>query len=174
MSKQTTRRKQVVVIGSSHSIKTELDIAYQVGKEIALRNFTLITGGRTGVMEAASKGAKEHGGLVIGILPSRYFEEANPYCDVIIPTGAGYMRNSINVLAADMVISIGGASGTLNELAFAWNYDKKIVALSNSGGWSAKLAGKAIDDRRTDIIIDAPDMATVMRELDQLAIDTSE
>ncbi len=169
MTKQTMRCKQVVVIGSSNSIKGELELAYEVGKEIALRKFALITGGRTGVMEAASKGAKEHGGLVIGILPSRYFDEANPYCDIVIPTGVGYMRNSINVLAADLVISIGGAAGTLNELAFAWNYGKKIVALSTSGGWSAKLAGTAIDDRRSDEIIDAPDMAALIRQLDMLA-----
>lgn len=164
------RRKQVVVIGSSSdSIKNELELAYQVGKEIGLRQFVLVTGGRTGVMEAASRGASEHGGFVIAILPGRHFDDANPYCDVVIPTGIGYTRNSVNVLAADLVISIGGSSGTLCELAYAWNYDKKIIALSNSGGWSAKLAGTAIDNRRCDTIIDAPDLSVVMKELDILS-----
>ena len=160
------RRKQVVVIGASKASKETEKIAYDIGKEIALRGLVLISGGRTGVMNAASKGAKDHNGLVVGILPGDRFEEANKYCDIVIPTGMGYARNLTNVLSADLVISVEGACGTLNELAYAWQYDRKIVACSFSGGWSAKLAGIQVDNKRRDKIIDAPDMQTVCAELD--------
>lgn len=162
------RRKQIVVIGGSIVSPEIKKIAYSIGKEIALRDFVLISGGRTGVMEAASQGAKDHNGLVIGILPGTDFDGANKYCDIAIPTGIGYARNLTNILCADLVISIEGSCGTLNELAYAWQYGKKITACSFTGGWSAKLAGKKIDNKRSDKIIDAPEIKTVCEHLDML------
>lgn len=162
------RRKQVVVIGSSESTPQEERAAYLIGQAVAESGFVLITGGRTGVMDAASRGAKEHGGCVVAILPSGRFEEANPYCDIVIPTGIGYARNSINVLAGDLIISIGGSAGTLAELAYAWQYRKKIVACSYTGGWSAKLAASAIDARRSDVIIEAASHEDIIKQLEIL------
>ena len=162
------RRKQVVVIGGSKVSRQTEKTAYNIGKEIALRNLVLISGGRSGVMKAASQGAKEHNGLVVGILPGTRFDEANNYCDIVIPTGIGYARNLTNILSADLVISVEGSCGTLTELAYAWQYDKKIVACSFTGGWSEKLAGTKIDNKRTDKIIDATDIKTLCEELDSL------
>lgn len=65
-------------------------------------------GGKGGVMEAAAKGAKEKGGMTIGILPGRSRTEANPYTDVAIPTGIGRARNLIVVNCSDVVIAISG------------------------------------------------------------------
>ncbi len=164
------RKKQVVVIGSSATDSSFQDIAYLIGKEIASRGFVLITGGRTGIMEAASKGASEAGGIVIGVLPGKSFEEANPYCDIVLPTGIGYARNSTNVLCADLIISIEGGSGTLCELAYAWQYGKRIISCSFTGGWSESLAGTSIDNRRNERIIDAKNIDDIIHELDKLML----
>jgi len=162
------RRKQVVVIGNYDPDSPFQDIAYLIGKEIAVRGFVLVTGGRTGIMESAAKGAFEAGGIAVAILPGNSFDDANPYCDIVIPTGIGYARNSANVLAGDLIISISGGSGTLSELAYAWQYKKRIVACSFTGGWSESLAGTSIDNRRHDFIIDARNMDDVIKELDRL------
>lgn len=118
-----------------------------------------MTGGGQGVMEAACRGfhdTSEVGReLTIGILPSEDASFANPFVDLAIPTGMGWARNAIITRAAAGLIAIGGCAGTLSEIAFAWQMNKPIVALSPSGGWSAELAGKAIDSRRSDVILEA-------------------
>jgi len=162
------RRRQVVVIGSSSTSSEEQDASYKIGRAVAQHGFVLITGGRGGVMEQASRGAKEAGGMVVGILPGESFDGANKFCDVVIPTGIGYARNSVNVLAADLIISVGGSSGTLSEIAYAWNYNKKIVACAYTGGWSGKLAGKPLDKRRTDTVIAALCYEDVLYHLKRL------
>lgn len=148
------RRIQIALCGDSELQNAkEGQIAYDIGKEIALRGAVLIQGGRGGVMEAAARGCHEHGGLAVAILPSADFSEANPYSHVVIPTGLGWTRNSLVPLAADGIIAIGGQSGTLSEIAFAWMYGKPIVAV-NAGiqGWASRLAGKPVDSRRNDVI----------------------
>ncbi len=154
--KHGIRRHQIAVCGDSElQDEKEGQIAYEIGKEIALQQCVLIQGGRGGVMEAAARGCHEHGGLTVAILPSADFSEANPYSHIVIPTGLGWARNSLVPLAADGIIVIGGRSGTLSEIAFAWMYGKPIVAIgSGSGinGWSSRLAGSKIDDRRNDVI----------------------
>jgi len=132
------KKKQVTVIGSSGSVKHRKD-AYLVGKHIAQQNCTLITGGRDGIMEGASQGASEADGIVIALLPGETFDQANKYCSIVIPTGIGYARNSMNILAADIVISLEGKSGTLSELAYAMQYDKPIICCTYTGGWSKKI-----------------------------------
>ncbi len=158
------RRFQIAVCGDSVlQDEKEGQLAYEIGKEIALQGCVLIQGGRGGVMEAAARGCHEHGGLAVAILPSAEFSEANPYSHVVIPTGLGWTRNSLVPLAADGVIAIGGRSGTLSELAFAWMYGKPIVTVGGEigiQGWSVQLAGKQIDDRRDYAIL----VATSARE----------
>ncbi len=157
MSEKVKRKIQISVIGDADAAEDNLKLAYELGKLIARKGLILVCGGRTGVMEAACKGAfdEDPNSIRVGILPSGSKEEANPYCNVVIPTGIGFARNSIDVLAGDGVIAIGGRAGTLSELAFAWAYKKPIVVLEGSGGWSSKLANKRIDDRRDDIIYSA-------------------
>ena len=82
--------------------------------------------------------------------PSR----ANPFVDVVIPSGLGIARNALVVSTADAVIAIGGAAGTLSELAMAWKLDRLVVGVA-LGGWSEKLAGSAIDPRRDDVVLRA-------------------
>lgn len=143
----------VGVIGSSQAGEEEAEIAKKVGREIAKREYVLLTGARGGVMKAACIGAKSEGGLTLGILPFSKKTKANRYTDIVIPTGMGSTRNSLNTLTADYIIVVGGGSGTLSEIAFAWMYNKPILAFSGVKGWSTKLAGKQLDDKRKDHII---------------------
>ncbi len=109
-------------------------LAYDMGSNIAKSNSVLITGGLGGVMRAASHGAHDAGGLIVGIIPQNDFSLANEFCDIVIPSGMGLMRDFLNALSADGVIVIGGGSGTLSEICAAYMYKKPIVALKHSGG----------------------------------------
>jgi len=115
-----------------------LRAAELVGANIAGAGAILITGGLSGVMEAASRGAKRANGLVIGMLPGFKKDDANRYVDVALTTGMGWMRNTLVVRAADAVIMISGGIGTLNELTIAYQ-DKPTVVLEGTGGWSDRI-----------------------------------
>ncbi len=160
----------ISVIGGADSNPKILKLAEDIGTEIAKRGVALACGGLMGIMEAACKGAKEHNGVTIGILPSDFKGDANKYVDFVIPTGLGYARNFLVAKAGDAVIAIDGSAGTLSEIAIAWFSDKTIVALASSGGWAEKLAGTQIDSRRTDTVFsaDSPVEAVdiIFRELD--------
>ena len=102
---------------------------------IAQEGWTLICGGRTGIMEAACRGAKEFGGVTVGILPSIDGKEANKYLDVNIPTGLGYARNVLVVRASKIIIAISGKYGTLSEIAFAFNEERHVIGINT---WKIK------------------------------------
>jgi uncharacterized protein (TIGR00725 family) len=143
-------------------------------------------------MEAACRGAWEeirtgraHGppdnpiagyptGRIIGFLPGTDKESANPYVEIAIPTGIGYARNTIIACACDAVIAVGGGSGTLSEISMAWQYGKPIVVLTGLPGLSAVLAGKALDERRSDVILGAKDskeaVATIGSALEERGV----
>ncbi len=128
-------------------------LAYDMGSNIAKSNSVLITGGLGGVMRAASHGAHDAGGLIVGIIPQNDFSLANEFCDIVIPSGMGLMRDFLNALSADGVIVIGGGSGTLSEICAAYMYKKPIVALKNSGGTASKYADQFLDHRKNVQII---------------------
>ncbi len=103
------------------------ETARKVGQLVAEKGYVLVTGGLFGVMEGASRGTKEKGGLTIGILP-HYEGLSNPYVDIKIPSGMGHARNVIVVSSASkIVVAIGGNYGTLSELAFALKLNKQVV-----------------------------------------------
>ncbi|MGD6793426.1 TIGR00725 family protein [Metabacillus indicus] len=148
--------KRIAVIGQSGEIPAEVRaISEEVGAEIAKRNAVLLTGGGSGVMEAASKGAKEAGGLVIGILAGDETHVANDYLDVPITTGLSFdYRSLVLVHSSDAIIMIRGGNGTLGELSAAYMNKKPAVVIETSGGWAAKLKeaafeGAYLDERRT-------------------------
>ncbi|MFH1424272.1 MAG: TIGR00725 family protein [archaeon] len=126
---------QISVIGSSEASKEVLDLAEQVGKEIAKAGATLICGGTGGVMEAACRGAHSEEGITVGILPNGK-DGANKYVDIKIQTHLGHMRNSLVASSGDAVIAIAGSLGTLSEVMFAMTFNKPIILLSGSGGIS--------------------------------------
>jgi uncharacterized protein (TIGR00725 family) len=105
-------------------------------------------------MREASRGAKDAGGLTIGILPSLLKEEANQYVDVPITTGLGIgMRSELMINTVDIVVMIGGKNGTLKELSAAYILCKPIIVIEGSGGFADTLRsclyeGKYMDDRK--------------------------
>ena len=169
------RRALVAVIGSADAPQILEKAAYDAGRQVIRAGFTLICGGLSGVMEAACRGAWEEiraggapgpldspfagypAGRIIGVLPGTDKESANPYVEIAIPTGIGYARNTIIACACDALLAVGGGSGTLSEISMAWQYGKPIVVLEGLPGLSAVLAGKALDDRRSDVILGARD-----------------
>ena len=104
-------------------------------------------------MREASRGAHDTGGLTVGIIPQNDFSLANEFCDIVIPTGMGLMRDFLNALSADGVIVIGGGSGTLSEICAAYMYKKPIIALKKSGGTASKYANQFLDHRKNVQII---------------------
>ena len=107
-------------------------IAEEVGREIARKGAVLICGGLGGVMTEAARGAKEIGGITLGILPGNRAADANEFIDFPIATNMGEARNAIIVHTADVLIAIGGGYGTLSEIALALKIGKGVVALQPS------------------------------------------
>ncbi len=120
-----------------------LEVAEEVGHLIAERGALLVCGGHGGIMRAACKGAKESGGLTIGILPGSK-ESANEFVDVGIPTELGFIRNYLVSNTGDVVIAINGRWGTLNEIAYAMVTMKPVVLIRGTGGCVDELAAKRI------------------------------
>src|SRR5213593_1818507 len=150
-----TRKPVITVIGKSARNPGDpvparaLRAGEEVGKLLAERGAVVVTGGLSGVMEAVSRGAKNAGGLVIGILPGLDKRDANAYVDVAITTGMGWMRNTLVVRAADAVIMISGGIGTLNELTVAYE-DKPTVILEGTGGWADRIRDVAYEGKHLD------------------------
>ncbi len=109
----------VAVIGASRPTAEDLVDAEAIGRGLAERGAIVVTGGRGGVMAAASRGAAEAGGVVVGLLPGLDRGEANEWVTVALTTGLGDLRNGLVARAADAVVAVGGAYGTLSEIALA-------------------------------------------------------
>lgn len=124
-----TRKPVIAVIGTSEATPEQLRHAEEAGRLLAKAGAVVVNGGLGGVMEAASRGAKRAGGLVVGIVPQ---DEANEHVDVAIKTGLGDARNALIANTADAFIAIGGGHGTLSEIAFALKRGKTVAGL---GTW---------------------------------------
>jgi len=123
------RRPIIGVIGTGKSTPALDALAREVGREIARYGAILVCGGLGGVMEAAAAGAKEVGGITVGILPGPGVEDANPYIDLPIATNMGQARNAVIVHTADVLIAVDGEYGTLSEMAMALKIGKPVIAL---------------------------------------------
>lgn len=119
------------VVGSGSCSERIYEIAEKVGREIAKRGAFLICGGKGGVMEAACKGAKERGGITIGVLPGSDSSQLNRWVDIPIVTGLGQARNLIIIKSSQAIIAIDGGFGTLSEVAFALKEGLPVVGLES-------------------------------------------
>jgi uncharacterized protein (TIGR00725 family) len=119
----------VAVVGPGEATAEEARCAEAIGRELAQRGAVLLTGGHGGVMAAACRGAATAGGLSVGILPGLDRSAANEWVGVALPTGLGELRNGLIVRAADSVIAVGGAYGTLSEVALALKTGVPVVGL---------------------------------------------
>jgi len=134
------KKIRIGVIGGSRPDTKSRQVAFKVGQLIAEKGAILVCGGLSGVMEATSRGAKQAGGLTIGILPGNSPDDANTYIDIAIATGLGYARNSLVAMNSDVIIAIDGQYGTLTEIAYGCIYRKKIIGL---GTWNIEGVIKA-------------------------------
>jgi len=125
------RRPVVAVCGSGAEEALSNRLAEEVGRLLAARGATLVCGGGGGVMAAACRGALGAGGTTVGILPGGDPAAANPYVQIAVATGMGHARNAIIVQTADVVIAVGGAFGTLSEIALARACGRPVVGLSS-------------------------------------------
>ena len=160
MNAKSDRRLVMAVIGAGSRLEPNVEqLCCALGQQAIDAGFRIVTGGLGGVMAAVSKGARtaarRREGDIVGVLPMYDAELANPYVDIVIPTGMGIARNVMVVASGDVVVAIGGGSGTLSEIALAWQLGKPLIALSPAGGWAQKLAGQRVDGRRDDPIFEA-------------------
>lgn len=167
------RCRVAAVVGGNRAPDHLLATAEAIGAGLINAGLSVATGGLGGVMMATSKGARQAArwqpGRVIGVLPGLIADEANPYVDTVVPTGMNYARNVILVAMADVVIAVAGGSGTLSEIAMAWQHHKPIICLDQGEGWSARLAGERLDDRREDLLHRATNAEEVISLATELA-----
>ena len=127
-------RKIIGIFGAGRVTEADNDwmAAFSMGRLLAQRGFVVLTGGLGGAMEAASRGAREAGGVTLGILPgTRNTTPANKYVDIAVYTGMGEARNVINVKSCDAAIAIGGEYGTLSEIALALKGQCPVILLNS-------------------------------------------
>jgi uncharacterized protein (TIGR00725 family) len=129
---------QVAVIGSGaeHEVRAE-----EVGRLLAERGCTVVTGGLGSVMAAAARGAKSAGGVTIGVVPGESRHSANEWIDHAVVTGVGHARNLAVVASGDAVIAVGGQWGTLAEIGFAHVLGRPVVILEP--GWQLEGVRRA-------------------------------
>ncbi len=146
------RKKIIAIVGDGGaSEKSQLyQMAFDLGVEFVRHKYRLLTGGRGGVMEAASRKARESDGWtpgdIIAMLPGASPDGTNAWADIVIPTGLGDLRNGL-VARSHAVIRVGGGAGTLSEMALAWKIDRLVVAMRTTSGWSARLVDQPLDGR---------------------------
>jgi len=166
-------RPLIAVIGGSSPSDAAVAAAESIGFLLAEHGLSVVCGGMSGIMEATTRSLRQTrdrlgtDSLAIGVLPGPDAVEANPFIDVAIPTGMGIARNVLVVRSATVVIVVEGGSGTLSEIAFAWQLGKPIIALQSSGGVAAAYAGAQLDGRRSDHVL----VATTPEEAVHLAME---
>jgi uncharacterized protein (TIGR00725 family) len=126
------RHLVIGVIGPREATPAQLAAAERIGESLGCLDLTVICGGRTGVMEAVSKGCSAAGGLMIGLLPGSTPEEANPFVGVPLPTGLGEARNMIIAKSARVLIAVGGSYGTLSEVAYGLHFAKPVIGVEDA------------------------------------------
>jgi len=155
---KNNRKYQIGVMGSAADLNysKELEqIAFEVGKEVALSGNITIYGAEKdydSLSTAASRGAKSANGLTVGVTYGKGKDiwDKKGDTDIIISTGMdrGGGREFVLVNSCDAIIAISGGSGTLIEIAIAYQSNIPIVVIGGTGGWADKLAGEYLDNRK--------------------------
>ena len=128
---------QIAVCGPQLCTAAERATSYRVGQLLADHDVVLLCGGGGGAMAAASAGAREHGGLVVGIRPDGDRRTADEQLTVTVLTDLGQARNAVIVASADAVIVTGDSWGTFSELALAM---RRGVPVISTGRWQVTTA----------------------------------
>ncbi len=142
------------------------DFGIELGRRLTELEILIVCGGREGIMEAVCRGSKLSGKYqnptTIGIIPTEDKSDANEYCDIVIPSGIGLARNAMIVNTADILIAVDGGSGTLSEIAFAWQMNKQVICFTGFEGWAQKLAGTDLDNRNSGLLIKADSLDEIL------------
>ena len=109
----------VAVAGPGQAADDERQAAEEIGRHLARAGVVVLTGGLGGVMAAACRGAAGEGGTSVALLPGSDRAAANPWATIALPTGLGELRNGLLIRCADVLVAVGGAYGTLSEVALA-------------------------------------------------------
>lgn len=170
-------RLKVGIMGAATGLtpREVLARAHELGRAVAEAGCILVTGGCPGLPLAAARGAKEYGGLVVGISPGLSLDEhvhkygsPTEFHDLLIFTGSGLMgREVVNIRSSDIVVFVGGRSGTLGELAISYDEGKLIGVLTGSGGISdmvADILAACAKDTGARVVYDA-DPVRLVEEL---------
>jgi len=123
------RRIPVGVIGPREASAEQLAGAEAVGAALGALGLTVICGGKTGVMEAVSKGCLGAGGLTVGLVPDHDWRFANDFIALPIATGLSEGRNMVIAKSSAVLIAIGGSYGTLSEIAYGLHFSKPVIGL---------------------------------------------
>jgi uncharacterized protein (TIGR00725 family) len=138
-------RLPVGVIGPNDASPAELDMAEAIGRAIAGLGLPLICGGRGGCMRAASKGAAQAGGLVIGILPTTDWGSANEFVSIPVATGIGEARNAIIASACFALVAVGGGHGTLSEIALGLKMERLVITMPDANRVDGALVCETVE-----------------------------
>ena len=157
------RKFQIGVMGSTADLKYSKALeqaSEKIGELIAERNGVLFFGAEKdfdSLSTCASRGASKKGGITVGVTYSKNKDIQQKDADIIIPTGLerGGGRELVLVLACDAIIAVSGGSGTLTEIAIAYQADIPIIALEGFGGWADELSGRYLDARERRPVIAA-------------------
>ena len=124
--------------------------AEKIGRFLAENGAVVVTGGKSGIMEAGARGAKAVGGQTVGIVKGKERFSSNDYTDIEVISGMAIdgFDELLLVNMCDALIVIGGGSGTLEEITIAYRNKKPIVALTTQPGWAKELAGRFLDNRK--------------------------
>lgn len=141
------RPVRISVIGGSDATEEELRMARELGEALARAGAVVVCGGYGGVMEAAARGAREAGGLTVGLLKGRDPRDANPWISLPLPTGMGDARNALVVLAGEAAVAVGGSWGTLSEIALARASGRAVGTLGTppAGGLGLPALGTPLE-----------------------------
>lgn len=142
--------KQIAIVGDAGTDERESPLTECLGQLVAEQGANLVCGGLGGVMASACRGFKaaETAGVTVGILPGHDPGAANPWIDVIIPSGMDISRNALVVASANLVIAVGGGAGTLSEISLATQLGRPTILLHGGGGWTDDLADRDYLDKR--------------------------
>ena len=139
-----TFKNQIGVIGAGACDSEIRALAEAVGREVAKRGGFLLCGGLGGVMEAAAYGAKQEGGITLGVLPGTLRNEANTWIDIAVLSGMGQARNVLIAQSSDALIAVNGEYGTLSEIALGLKMGKPVLCLNRNGRSKALTVQKAL------------------------------
>jgi len=139
-------RQPVGIIGPGDAGSRECDAAHAVAGQLALAGIAIACGGRGGVMEAASRGAANAAGQVIGFMPEGDASGANAWLTLVLPTGMGEMRNALIARSSLCLIAIGGGMGTLSEMALGLKWQKPVFTLYEEFRLPGAIAAGDVDE----------------------------